>query len=108
MLPDLLAIVDYAVGHTGSVHNAQAFCATHIFKEHKCILAPGEWIWADSAYPPKMWCVTPFQKPAGGKLSPNQQTYNYHVSKVSSYCISFVFLRSSITRSTYMLSMQSG
>jgi len=89
MLPDSLAIVDYAVGHTGSVHNAQAFRVT---QEHKCILAPGEWIWADSAYPPKMWCVTPFQKPAGGKLSPNQQTYNYHVSKVSSYCISFVFL----------------
>jgi len=92
MLSDSRAIVDYAVGHTGSVHNAQAFCATHIFKEHKCILAPGKWIWADSAYPSKMWCVTPFQKPAGGKLSPNQQTYNYHVSKVSSYCISFVFL----------------
>ena len=84
--------MDYAVGHTGSVHDAQAFRATHIFKEHERILAPGEWIWADSAYPPETWCVAPFRKPAGGKLSPDQRTYNYHVSKVSSYCISFVFL----------------
>ena len=108
MLPNSLTIVDYAVGHTGSVYDAQAFHATYIFKKHKRILAPGKWIWADSVYPSKTWCVTPFWKPTGGELSHNQWTYNYHVLKVSSYCISFVFLWSSITRSAYVLSMQSG
>ena len=38
-LPDLLIIVDYAVGHTGSVHDSTAFWNTCIFKEHQNILA---------------------------------------------------------------------
>ena len=84
--------MDYTVGHTGSVHDALAFRATRIFKEHARILAPGEWIWADSAYPAETWCVPPFRRPAGGELLPDQRTYNYHVSKVSLCSTFFRFL----------------
>jgi hypothetical protein len=70
------------VGHTGSVHDSWSFRSTRIFKEHERVLAPDEWIWADSAYPAEKWCVSPFKKPIGGELTPDQRTYNYHVSRV--------------------------
>jgi len=91
-LPDSLIIVDYALGHTGSVHDSLAFRSTRIFKEHGQILTPGKWIWADSAYPAKIWCIAPFRKPVGGKLSPDQRTYNYHVSRVSPHAIFLFYL----------------
>ncbi len=91
-LPNSLLIVDYGLGHTGSVHDSMAFRTTRIFRQHEQILAPGEWIWSDSAYPAETWCVAPFRKPAGGELSPDQRTYNYHVSKVSPHPVFFVFL----------------
>ena len=107
-LPDSLLIVDYGLGHTGSVHDSMAFRGTRTFKEHEQILAPGEWIWADSAYPAETWCVAPFRKPAGGELSHDQRTYNYHVSKVSPPSIFlFVFLRFLIARSVYAQNMPS-
>jgi len=108
MLPDSLIIVDYSVGHTGSIHDAFAFWSTCIFKEHEHILAPGKWIWADSAYPAEMWCIAPFQKPKGGKLSANQRIYNYHISKVSPYSFFWYLYDSQLSRSAYALSMQSG
>lgn len=77
-------IIDYALGHTGSVHDSWAFRSTRIFLEHETILGPGEWIWADSAYPVETWCVPPFKKPAHGELTPDQRTFNYHLSKVIS------------------------
>jgi len=92
-LPDSLLIVDYGLGHTGSAHDSMAFRSTRTFKEHKQLLAPSEWIWSNSAYPAETWCVAPFRKPAGGELSHNQRTYNYHVSKVSPHSIFlFIFL----------------
>ena len=91
-LLDSLIVADYAVGHTSSVHDSFAFRSTHVFKEHERILAPGEWIWADSAYPTESWCVAPFRKPAGGELSADQRTYNYHVSRVSPYFVSLSIL----------------
>src|SRR6266403_1815489 len=39
-------------------------------------------MWADSAYPSEMWCVAPYKKPIRARLTPDQRTYNYHVSKV--------------------------
>jgi hypothetical protein len=75
------------VGHTGSVHDSWAFRSTRIFKEHERILAPGEWIWADSAYPSEAWCVSPFKKPIGGELTPDQRTYNYQLSQVCQACL---------------------
>lgn len=82
-MPDTLLIVDYSLGHTGSVHDSWAFRSTRTFKESATIFELGEWLWADSAYPAEKWCVSPFKKPTRGELTPDQRTYNYHVSKVS-------------------------
>ena len=41
-------------------------------------------MWADSAYPPETWSVSPFKKPINGQLTADQRTYNYWVSKASS------------------------
>ncbi|KDQ49003.1 hypothetical protein JAAARDRAFT_102470, partial [Jaapia argillacea MUCL 33604] len=49
-------------------------------KEHRQLFAPGEWIWADSAYPIEAWCVTPFKKPAAN--IPENKQFNYWVSRV--------------------------
>jgi len=53
-----------------------------MFKTYDKIFAPGEWMWADSAYMPKTWSVTPFKKPINRQLTVDQKTYNYWVSKV--------------------------
>lgn len=82
VLPNNLLFVDYSVGHTGSVHDSWAFQSTRVSKDHEHIFAPGEWLWADSAYPAEPWCVTPLKKPIGGFLAPDDRTFNYHVSKV--------------------------
>jgi hypothetical protein len=82
-LPHNLLIVDYSLGHTGSVHDAWAFRSTRTFKDHEKIFAPGEWMWADTAYPPETWSVAPFKKPIHGQLTADQKTYNYWVAKVS-------------------------
>ena len=82
MLPDSLRIVDYSIGHTGSIHDSWAFCNTLIYWKHEDIFAPGEWVWADAAYPADTWCIIPFKKPAGGELSLDQKTFNYYLSKV--------------------------
>jgi hypothetical protein len=60
-------IVDYFVGHTGSVHDSWAFWSTRTFKEHNSIFAPGEWMWADSAYPSEILIL-------GLKLWPSRKT----------------------------------
>ena len=54
-------------------------------------------MWADSAYPPETWSIVPFKKPANGQLTPDQRTYNYWVSKVSS-----VLLHSTLDKSNYL------
>ena len=50
LLPNL-QIIDFAYGHTGSMHDATAWEQTRLAKEHKTLLAEGEWVWVDSAYP---------------------------------------------------------
>jgi DDE superfamily endonuclease len=75
-------IVDYSVGHTGSVHDSWAFRSTRTYKEHNRIFGPSEWMWADSAYPSETWSVSPFKKPNGRELSQDQKTFNYYLSKV--------------------------
>jgi len=81
-LPQSLLIVDYSLGHTGSVHDAFAFRSTRTSKNHDRIFGPGEWMWVDTAYPPETWSVAPFKKPANEQLTANQKTYNYWVSKI--------------------------
>ena len=49
-LPNL-QIVDVGYGFTGSTHDATAWMKTHIAQNHEDILAEGEFIFADSAYP---------------------------------------------------------
>ncbi|EGN90974.1 hypothetical protein SERLA73DRAFT_81637, partial [Serpula lacrymans var. lacrymans S7.3] len=61
ILPHNLRIVDYGLGHTGSVHDSYAFESTQIFRDHTAFLDEGEWLWADSAYPLQKWCVAPFK-----------------------------------------------
>ena len=75
-------IVDYSIGHTSSIHNSWAFWSTCTCKEHECIFGPDEWMWADPAYPSETWSVLPFKKPAKCELSPDQKTFNYHLSKI--------------------------
>jgi hypothetical protein len=85
-MPHNLMIADYSVGHTGSVHDSWAFRSTRTYREHEQVFRPGEWMWADSAYPCETWSVSPFKKPARGSLNADQRTFNYHISKV---CIRF-------------------
>ena len=82
-LPQNLLIVDYSLGHTGSMYDTWAFRSTRTFKDHKKIFGHGEWMWADFAYTPETWSVAPFKKPVNGQLTADQRTYNYWVSKVS-------------------------
>lgn len=77
-----LRIVDYSVGHTGSVHDSYAFQGTHTFREHAHLLRPREWIWADTAYPIQPWCIAPYKKPTRGELSSQQKDFNYNISKI--------------------------
>lgn len=77
-----LRIVDYGLGHTGSVHDSYAFESTRIHQEHDQLLEPNEWIWADSAYPCNTWCVPPFKKLPGRQLTPQQKKFNYHLARV--------------------------
>ena len=56
-----LMIVDYSVGHMGSVHDSWAFWSTCTYKEQDRIFGPSEWMWADSAYPSETWSVSPFK-----------------------------------------------
>ena len=58
--PDL-RIVDYSVGLPGSQHDATAFAATRVYKEHEVLLGEDEWIWADTAYPLHGWCQAPYK-----------------------------------------------
>jgi hypothetical protein len=78
-MPHNLLIVDYSLGHPGSVYDAWAFQSTRVYQEHATLLQDGHWIWADSAYPLEPWCIPSFKKP----LTNDQKTFNYHLSKVS-------------------------
>lgn len=79
-LPNL-RIIDYVVGHCGSTHDSTAFHDSRVYMEHEELFRPGEWLWADSAYPAETWCVTPFKRPAAN--TQENATFNYWVSRVS-------------------------
>ena len=76
-------IVDYALSHTGSVHDSWSFHSTRTFKENARVFRQGEFLFADSAYPSELWSVAPFKKARHQELTPNQRTFNYFVSKAS-------------------------
>jgi hypothetical protein len=77
-----LFIVDYGLGHPGSVHNAYEFQGTHIAQNAEDLVPEGHWIWADSAYPTKTWCVVPFKAIRNMPLLRPQKLYNHYISKV--------------------------
>ena len=79
-MPHNLRIIDYALGHTGSIHDSNAYRDTHIYHEPAVFLDPGAWIWADSAYLALPHCVTPFKKPPRGVLSRSQRHFNHNLS----------------------------
>src|SRR6267154_4496198 len=70
-LPNL-RIIDYVIGHCGSTHNSTAFQDSHTVLKKQRLIGPGEWIWADSAYPIEAWCITPFKKPAANAVTSGQ------------------------------------
>ncbi|KIK27108.1 hypothetical protein PISMIDRAFT_94021, partial [Pisolithus microcarpus 441] len=82
VMPHNLQIVDYGLGHPGSVHDAYTFQATRLAREHEEILPVEHWVWADSAYPLEPWCLSPFKRLRGGRLSRPQSIYNRYLSKV--------------------------
>ncbi|KAG2053459.1 hypothetical protein BDR06DRAFT_885881 [Suillus hirtellus] len=84
-----LLIVDYSLGHPGSIHDAFAFQSTHLYEEHADLLPDGHWVWVDSAYPLEPWCIAPFKKPHNRQLTKNQKTFNYHLSKVFFFWVIF-------------------
>ncbi|KAG2062433.1 hypothetical protein BDR04DRAFT_1131202 [Suillus decipiens] len=53
-LPNL-RIIDFSYGHTGSTHNVSAWQETFIAQNHDDILKDGEFIWADSTYPVRVF-----------------------------------------------------
>lgn len=77
-----LRVIDYSLGHTGSAHDSYVFQSTRVSSNYGAFLSPGEWIWADSAYPVRRWCVPPFKKPRDGELSREQKHFNYFLSVV--------------------------
>ncbi|KAI0345448.1 hypothetical protein BDW22DRAFT_1325369, partial [Trametopsis cervina] len=77
-----LLIVDYTIGHVGSVHDSTQFQDSRLSKAREEYLNDNEWIWADSAYPLAFWCATPFRAPPGGELTLEQKRYNYWVSRL--------------------------
>ncbi|KIN96799.1 hypothetical protein M404DRAFT_162250, partial [Pisolithus tinctorius Marx 270] len=77
-----LLVMDYRLGHLGSVHDVWAFQGTCITSNPMQLIPCDHWMWVDSAYPLEMWCVVPFKKPKGGRLSQDQNVYNKYLSKV--------------------------
>ncbi|KAF9219481.1 hypothetical protein BS17DRAFT_798091 [Gyrodon lividus] len=67
--PHNLLIVDYGLGHPGSVHDACMFQGTRIASQPATLIPHNHWIWDDTVYLTEMWCVVPFKKPRGGGLS---------------------------------------
>ena len=84
-----LHIVDYGLGHPGSVHDAHAFLETYITQNPDGIIPPEHWIWADSVYTTQTWCVVPFKSTGGTGLSQSENIYIKYLSKVTYYFQSY-------------------
>ena len=82
MLLHNLCFVDYLLGRTGITHDSYTFQSTRISSDQQAFFAEGEWMWVDSAYPIRPWCITPFRKWPGGNLSWEEKHFNYHLSTV--------------------------
>ena len=76
-------VVDYSLGHPGSVHNAHAFLGTEITNNPEGLIPPQHWVWANSAYPMQTWCIVPFKAMRLAGLSQSRNIYNKYLSKVT-------------------------
>jgi hypothetical protein len=74
--------VDYVVGLVGSIHDSTAFATSRISDDPNSFFSANEWMWADSAYPCRIWCIPPFKRPAKGRLTAFQKKFNYFLSTV--------------------------
>ncbi|KIJ55673.1 hypothetical protein M422DRAFT_240285 [Sphaerobolus stellatus SS14] len=86
-----LHIIDYVIGHCESAHDSTTFQDSQANKEHSTLFGDAEWLWADSAYVTKAWCVMPFKQPAADL--PENHLFNYWVSQVhiwSEHAVRFV------------------
>lgn len=81
-MPYNLLVVDYGLGHPGSIHNAYIFQRIESVRDPDGVILKGHWIWADSAYPTRPWCVVPFKATQMVPLSQEQKVYNQYPSKV--------------------------
>lgn len=76
-LPNCL-IIDYSLGHAGSVHDSSAFEDSYTFQNHNTLFSEDEWIWVDSAYATQRWCVTPYKNPAAKRAENKNLTTGSH------------------------------
>jgi hypothetical protein len=105
-LPNL-QIIDIGYGYVGSAHDSTAWKKTYFAEHLDEILAPDEWIWADSAYPVSRshdeygllltylqisdWIVAPYKAPEC--YLPNNKAFNEKVSSLrirSEHAIGFL------------------
>jgi len=82
VMPHNFLIVDYGLGHPGSVHDAYAFQGMYLARNPGHTILQDHWIWADSTYPSHTWCVVPFKTPQTARLSQAQNLYNKYLSQV--------------------------
>jgi hypothetical protein len=82
MMPHNLCIVDYGLGHPGSVHDAYTFTEMYLANDPEGLILRDHWIWADSAHPMHLWCVVPFKSTKTTPLSRGKNLYNKYLLKV--------------------------
>ncbi|KAF9511869.1 hypothetical protein BS47DRAFT_1281314, partial [Hydnum rufescens UP504] len=75
-----LHIIDYVLGPTGSMHDSSAFELSDMAKNPAAWFSDHEWVWGDSAYALRPWCIVPYKKPHS--LFQNNEIFNYHLSKI--------------------------
>ena len=61
VMPHNLLVVDYGLGHPMSVYDAYVFQGMEMAQNREVLIPEGQWMWADSTYPPRPWCVVPFK-----------------------------------------------
>ena len=81
-MPYNLLIVDYGLGHPGSIHDTYVFQEMEVGQHLEAQIPEGHWIWVDSAYPTRPWYIVPFKTTWAAPLSWSQKIYNRHLSRV--------------------------
>ncbi|KAG2050542.1 hypothetical protein BDR06DRAFT_862570, partial [Suillus hirtellus] len=80
IFPHNLCIIDYVIGVPRSLHDSNIFARMRVSRHPESFFGAGEWLWADSVYAARIWCVPPYKWPVGGSLTAEQRTFNYNLS----------------------------